>query len=75
MKKPPPPEDSAIIRVLDRSEAAIAVLRRYFASYFGAILKNVLGFLLILLAFPAVVAIPIPGGGLLRRLRCGRRLG
>ncbi|HEX8324827.1 MAG TPA: hypothetical protein VF595_13040 [Tepidisphaeraceae bacterium] len=65
MKKPPPPEDSAIIRVLDRSEAAIAVLRRYFASYFGAILKNVLGFLLILLAFPAVVAIPIPGGGLL----------
>lgn len=63
MKKPPPPEDSAMIRVLDRSEAAVKVLRRYFASYFWAILKNVLGFVLILLAFPAVVAIPIPGGG------------
>ena len=63
MKTPPPPHDNAIIRVLDRSEAAVAVLRRYFAGYFWAILKNVLGFLLILLAFPAIVAIPIPGGG------------
>lgn len=63
MKKPPPPENNAIIRVLDRSEAAVAVLRRYFAGYFWAILKNVLGFLLILLAFPAIVAIPVPGGG------------
>ena len=65
---PPSPQENAIVRVLDRSEAAMAVLRRYFAGYFWAILKNVLGMLLILLAFPAVVALPIPGGGLLMAL-------
>ncbi|MGC4031497.1 MAG: hypothetical protein QM754_07155 [Tepidisphaeraceae bacterium] len=61
MKKPPPPEESPIVRVLDRSEAAVKALRKYFASYFWAILKNVLGILLILLAVPAL-GVPIPGG-------------
>lgn len=63
MKKPPPPEKSVIVRVLDQSEAVVVTLRKYFQGYFWAILKNVVGLLLVLLAFPAVALVPIPGGG------------
>ena len=63
MKKPPPPEKSVIVRVLDQSEAVVVTLRTYFQGYFWAILKNVVGLLLVLLAFPAVALVPIPGGG------------
>lgn len=60
--KPTPQDPDAIERILDRSEAAVAVLRRFFASYFWLILKNVVGWLLILLAVPAGVLLPGPGG-------------
>ncbi|MGN6627030.1 MAG: hypothetical protein ACTHLN_10465, partial [Tepidisphaeraceae bacterium] len=55
-------EQTRITRVWDRSEAAVATLRRFFAGYFWLILKNVLGVLLILLAFPVGLTVPGPGG-------------
>jgi hypothetical protein len=57
-----PPEPHQIDRVLDRGEAAVGVIRRFFASYFWIIFKNVVGWLLILLSLPAGVALPGPGG-------------
>lgn len=61
--KPPQPQDpNAIERMLDRSEAAVGVIRRFFASYFWLILKNVVGWLLILLSIPAGIFLPGPGG-------------
>ena len=57
-----PNAETRITRVLDRSEAAVQTLRRFFAGYFWLILKNVLGVLLILLAFPVGLTVPGPGG-------------
>lgn len=56
------PEDHPIERVLNTGEAAVQLLRRIFASYFWLILKNVVGWVLILLSFPVGVALPGPGG-------------
>lgn len=56
------PEDHPIERVLNTGEAAVQLLRRFFASYFWLILKNVVGWVLILLSFPVGIALPGPGG-------------
>jgi hypothetical protein len=55
-------DDHPIERVLNTGEAAVGMLRRFFASYFWLILKNVVGWMLILLAFPVGIALPGPGG-------------
>ena len=60
--KPSPPSPHQIDRVLDRGEAAVGAVRRFFASYFWIIFKNVVGWLLILLSLPAGVTLPGPGG-------------
>jgi len=57
-----PADDHPIERVLNTGEAAVAMLRRFFAGYFWLILKNVVGWMLILLSFPIGVALPGPGG-------------
>ena len=48
--------------MLDRSEAAVVAVRGFFAGYFWIILKNVIGWLLILLSFPVGITLPGPGG-------------
>jgi hypothetical protein len=60
--KLPNPSPHHIDRVLDSGEAAVGAVRRFFASYFWIIFKNVIGWLLILLSLPAGVALPGPGG-------------
>ncbi len=55
-------DDHPIERVLNTGEAAVGMLRRFFASYFWLILKNVVGWMLILLSFPVGIALPGPGG-------------
>jgi hypothetical protein len=57
-----PNDDHPIERVLDTGEAAVAMARRFFASYFWIILKNVVGWMLILLSLPVGIALPGPGG-------------
>lgn len=57
-----PIDEHPIERVLNTGEAAVAALRRFFAGYFWLILKNVVGWLLILLAFPIGISLPGPGG-------------
>ncbi len=57
-----PTDDHPIERVLNTGEAAVAMVRRFFAGYFWLILKNVVGWLLILLSFPVGIALPGPGG-------------
>src|SRR5437870_10670794 len=59
---PAPVEDDPIERVLNNVEAAVAAVRRFFAGYFWLILKNVVGWLLIILALPVGIALPGPGG-------------
>ncbi len=57
-----PSDDHPIERMLNTGEAAVAMVRRFFAGYFWLIFKNVAGWLLILLSFPIGVALPGPGG-------------
>lgn len=57
-----PIDEHPIERVLNTGEAAVAALRRFFAGYFWLILKNVVGWLLILGALPIGIALPGPGG-------------
>lgn len=57
-----PPPETTIDRLVGRGETAVLALRRYFAGYFWFILKNVIGWLLILLSAPAGALLPGPGG-------------
>ncbi|MBC7785550.1 MAG: flippase-like domain-containing protein [Burkholderiales bacterium] len=59
---PHPTDDHPIERVLNTGEAAVMAVRRLFSGYFWLILKNVLGWLLIVLALPMGVFLPGPGG-------------
>jgi len=58
----PPAKDTPIERALNRSELALGALRKFFAGYFWLILKNVLGWMLVLLALPVGLTVPGPAG-------------
>lgn len=47
---------------MNRSEIALGAFRTFFAGYFWLILKNVLGWLLVLLALPVGLSVPGPAG-------------
>lgn len=61
MRQKPPPE-TTIDRVLNRSEQLANYARSFFAGYFWLIVKNVIGWLLIVVGLVLGASLPGPGG-------------